>query len=88
MSSGELALLCLFGELVKQADKNGKDISQIKGIVLVDEIEKHLHIKLQKETLPKLIKLFPNIQFIVSSHSPSFSLGLQEEPGVLGEKCH
>ena len=82
MSSGELALLCLFGELVRQADKNKKAISRVKGIVLVDEIEKHLHIRLQKETLPRLIKLFPNIQFIVSSHSPFFSLGVQEERNI------
>lgn len=82
MSSGELALLCLFGELVKQSDSIYTQISEVKGIVLVDEIDKHLHVKLQKETLPKLIKMFPNLQFIVSSHSPFLALGLQEEPGL------
>ena len=82
MSSGELALLCLFGELVKQADKNFKTISSTTGIVLIDEIEKHLHIQLQKEIVPKLVRLFPNIQFIISSHSPFFALGLQDEPGI------
>lgn len=78
MSSGELALLCLFGELVKQADKISKVPADISGIVLVDEIDKHLHIKLQKEILPRLISLFPNIQFITSSHSPFLGLGLSE----------
>lgn len=78
MSSGELALLCLFGELVKQSDKLRKSAKLINGIVLVDEIDKHLHIKLQKEILPRLIDIFPNIQFIVSSHSPFFGLGLEE----------
>lgn len=78
MSSGELALLCLFVELLKQTDKAQKQISGISGIVLIDEIDKHLHIKLQKEVLPSLIALFPNIQFIASSHSPFLGLGLAD----------
>lgn len=78
MSSGELALLCLFVELLKQTDKTQKQISDISGIVLIDEIDKHLHIKLQKEVLPSLIALFPNIQFIASSHSPFLGLGLAD----------
>ena len=82
MSSGELALLCLFGELLKQADILEFKIDTITGIVLVDEIDKHLHITLQREILPRLIKLFPNIQFIVTSHSPFFNLGLEEEKGL------
>lgn len=79
MSSGELALLCLFGELIKQSDKIARQPLNISGIVIVDEIDKHLHIKLQKDILPKLIKMFPTVQFIVSSHSPFFSLGLVDE---------
>ena len=78
MSSGELALLCLFVEILKQTDKIGKTISNISGIVLIDEIEKHLHIKLQKEVLPPLIAMFPNVQFIASSHSPFLSIGLAD----------
>lgn len=78
MSSGELALLCLFVELLKQSDKIQMDIKEVTGVVLVDEIEKHLHIKLQKEVLPVLIAMFPKVQFIASSHSPFFSLGLYE----------
>ena len=81
LSSGESAILCLFGELLRQADKNRNNITMgaITGIVLIDEVDKHLHIKLQKEILPKLFKLFPNVQFILSSHSPFLSLGLAEE---------
>lgn len=78
MSSGELAMLCLFGELIKQTDKIGKLIQDITGIVLVDEIDKHLHIRLQKDILPKLINMFPKVQFIVTSHSPFLGLGLSE----------
>ena len=85
MSSGELALLCLFGELLKQTDKLGKALASISGVVLVDEIDKHLHIKLQKEVLPSLIALFPNVQFIASSHSPFLGLGLAES-GIITYK--
>lgn len=79
MSSGEHALISLFCELTRQADNIGSTFTEVNGIVLVDEIDKHLHIKLQKEVLPGLIKLFPNVQFIVTSHSPFFNLGLADE---------
>jgi predicted ATP-binding protein involved in virulence len=39
-------------------------------VVLIDEIEAHLHIELQKKIRPFLTSLFPNIQFIVTTHSP------------------
>lgn len=78
ISSGEAAMLCLFGELLHQADKIGK-LLDASGIVLIDEVDKHLHIKLQKEILPKLFNLFPNIQFIISSHSPFLNMGLADE---------
>ncbi|MCM1145373.1 MAG: AAA family ATPase, partial [Lachnoclostridium sp.] len=42
----------------------------LPGIVLIDEIDAHLHLELQKNILPFLTKFFPNIQFIVTSHSP------------------
>ena len=41
-----------------------------EGIVLIDEIETHLHIELQRKILPFLTKFFPRIQFIISTHSP------------------
>jgi len=41
-----------------------------KVIVLIDEIENHLHANMQRSILPDLINAFPNIQFIVSTHSP------------------
>jgi len=41
-----------------------------QGIVLIDEPEAHLHIELQKEIMPFLTEMFPNIQFIIATHSP------------------
>ena len=81
LSSGETSMMCCFGELLRQADNINPNASleNINGIVLIDEIDKHLHIKLQKECLPKLFNLFPNIQFIISSHSPFLNIGLADE---------
>lgn len=80
LSAGELSLISIFGEILHQADNNYKNIplKDINGIVLIDEVDKHLHITLQKEILPKLFELFPNIQFIVSSHSPFLNMGLAD----------
>jgi len=41
-----------------------------KGIVFIDEVELHLHPSLQQEVLERFRKTFPQIQFIVSTHSP------------------
>lgn len=41
-----------------------------EGIVLIDEIETHLHLELQRQILPFLTRVFPNIQFIITTHSP------------------
>jgi hypothetical protein len=80
LSSGESSLLCIFGELLRQADKIGENMMfmSIQGIVLIDEIDKHLHIRLQREVLPRLLSMFPNVQFITTSHSPFFNIGLNE----------
>lgn len=40
------------------------------GIIFIDEIETHLHLELQRRILELLTAIFPNIQFIVSTHSP------------------
>lgn len=49
------------------------------GIVLVDEIDLHLHPEWQRTVLPQLARTFPNIQFIVTSHSPIVVGTLQRE---------
>lgn len=44
--------------------------SQIRGVVLIDEIEQHLHATWQRDIVSRLRKLFPQIQFIATTHSP------------------
>lgn len=43
---------------------------QEEAVVLVDEIDLHLHPKWQRDLVPTLSKIFPNVQFIVTTHSP------------------
>lgn len=52
--------------------------SQDSFVVLIDEIENHLHPSLQREILPKLLKTFPTLQFIVTTHSPFVVNSLEE----------
>lgn len=86
LSTGQLALFNMFATIIRYADNN--DISKsirlqdIQGIVVIDEIELHLHTSLQKEVLPQLLHLFPKIQFIFATHSPLFLLGMKD---VFGE---
>ena len=81
LSSGQSSLLSIFGTLAKYGNVPRSPIDQIEGIVVVDEIDEHLHADLQHEALPRLMKLFPRVQFIVSSHSPLFLLGMRQAFG-------
>lgn len=47
-----------------------KSLKEISGIVLIDEIEQHLHPKWQRTIVRSLRKEFPNVQFITTTHSP------------------
>ena len=71
MSDGYKAFLDIYMELlVRFESEEGVAGYDTPAIVLVDEIETHLHVELQKRVLPFLTKMFPNVQFIVSTHSP------------------
>jgi predicted ATP-dependent endonuclease of OLD family len=70
LSEGYSALLAILGELILRMDSPELHGFNMQGIMLIDEIETHLHIELQKKVLPILTKLFPRIQFIVTTHSP------------------
>lgn len=72
LSSGYGAILDIVNDLIMRMEAQSKlrDSFDLEGIVLIDEIETHLHLELQKKIMPILTTLFPNIQFIVSTHSP------------------
>ena len=47
------------------------------GFVLIDEPETHLHLRMQYQILPLLTSLFPNLQFIVATHSPAVASSIK-----------
>lgn len=75
LSDGYSSVIYIVSDLILRMDKNwllDNEISQYnyQGIVLIDELETHLHIELQKKILPFLAEFFPRLQFIVTTHSP------------------
>ena len=75
LSDGYSSIIYMVSDLILRMDKNWllrDELSQYncQGIVLIDELETHLHIELQKKILPFLTEFFPKIQFIVTTHSP------------------
>ncbi len=72
LSSGYAAILDIVVDLIIRMENqlNRSFDFDIPGIVLIDEIETHLHLELQRNIMGLLTTIFPNIQFVVSSHSP------------------
>lgn len=68
MSMGYAAVLDIICDLIMRMESQRR--YDLEGIVLIDEIETHLHVELQKQIVPILTELFPNIQFILTTHSP------------------
>ena len=76
LAHGYNSILSIISELILRSTKLNKNINEfthiadLEGIVLIDEPEAHLHIKLQKLIMPMLTEFFPKIQFIAATHSP------------------
>lgn len=70
LSDGYSAVLHIVTELIMRMEGQNVKSYNIQGIVMIDEVEAHLHIALQKKILPFLTAFFPKIQFIVTTHSP------------------
>ena len=72
LADGYVAILDIVADLIlRMQDENSLTrIYNKEGIVFIDEIETHLHLSLQKIIMPILTEVFPNIQFIITTHSP------------------
>jgi predicted ATP-binding protein involved in virulence len=70
LSDGYQSLLSIVTEVLLRMESGAAKVYDLPGIVLIDEIETHLHVSLQKKVLPFLTSFFPKVQFIVTSHSP------------------
>ena len=82
LSDGEKCLMAMVGDLARRlaiANPVRENPLQGEGIVLIDEIDLHLHPKWQRMIVPRLLEAFPNCQFIVSTHSPHVLTHVQAE---------
>ncbi|NWF66513.1 MAG: ATP-binding protein, partial [Campylobacterales bacterium] len=70
LSDGYSSFLAILTELILRMEAHSVEAYDMQGVVLIDEVETHLHVELQKKVLPFLTSFFPKIQFIVTSHSP------------------
>lgn len=72
LSDGERSFLAMVIDLCKRLGRANPGIKTLdgEGVVLIDELELHLHPTWQREAVEKLRKIFPRIQFIATTHSP------------------
>ena len=70
LSSGYQAIFNIYSDLLMRTEFFNVPPSELEGIVIIDEIDAHLHISLQKLIFPFFTRSFPKVQFIVSTHSP------------------
>jgi predicted ATP-binding protein involved in virulence len=78
LSSGYSSIFNIVSELIMMTEAYKIAPSELQGVVLIDEIDAHLHVSLQRKILPFLTRIYPRIQFIVSTHSP-FVIGSLED---------
>lgn len=89
LSSGYAAILDIVVDLIIRMEKQTNKVFDfsIPGVVMIDEIESHLHLALQKNIMGLLTTIFPNVQFIVSTHSP-FVLNSLEDVTIYDLEQH
>jgi predicted ATP-binding protein involved in virulence len=73
LSDGEKCYIAMIGDLARRmavANPHAENSLNCGGIVLIDEVELHLHPEWRRRIVPSLRKIFPNIQFIITTYSP------------------
>lgn len=89
LSDGEKSLLAMAGDLARRlaiSQPSLPDPLQGSAVVLIDEIEQHLHPGWQRRVLPILTETFPNCQLIITTHSPQIVSQVQPDSIYLLEK--
>jgi len=77
LSDGEKGLLALVGDLTHRLSLTHPHLTdtetllrKAEAVVMIDEMEMHLHPSWQRMVVPRLVETFPNVQFIITTHSP------------------
>lgn len=82
LSDGEKNMIAMIGDIARRLSiSNPRFVDPLAGdgIVLIDEIDLHLHPAWQRIIISKLTEVFPNCQFIVTTHSPQILSHVQAE---------
>ena len=82
LSEGYRSIVIFIVDLIlrlQESKSSAKSLDQFSGIVLVDEIGLHLHPKWQRSIIGELRKIFPNIQFFFTTHSPNIIQGASDD---------
>ncbi|MFM6324834.1 MAG: AAA family ATPase [Microcystis panniformis] len=82
LSDGEKCLIAMLGDLARRmAIANPQNPHPLtgNGVIIIDEIDLHLHPQWQRFVVPKLLEVFPNCQFFISTHSPNIITHVQPE---------
>lgn len=85
LAAGYKNIIAMVGDMILRLSEKQKNISfkKLQGIVIIDEFDLHLHPKWQRKLPSLLSEIFPNVQFIVSTHSPIPLLGAPENSTFL-----
>lgn len=86
LSDGEKCLLAMVGDLARRLTLLNCEVPdplEGKGVVLIDELDLHLHPGWQRTVVTNLEKTFPNCQFIITTHSPQILGELPAESVML-----
>ena len=75
LSDGYHVFIALVADIARRAvmlnEFDGADApARVEGVVLIDELDLHLHPRWQRVALPRLRDAFPRLQFIITTHSP------------------
>lgn len=96
LSDGQRGMVALFADIARRMcilnPHMGKDVLQnTAGVVIIDELDIHLHPAWQRNIVPALKKAFPKVQFIAASHSPQIIGSLKPEEVIIlnnGDASH
>ena len=83
LSEGQMSLLAIALSIIKEWDisHEGFELGDISGCVIIDEADLGLHINYMYNCFPRLMQLFPKVQFILTTHSPFMLAGLIDKLG-------
>ncbi|NYH08531.1 AAA family ATPase [Pseudomonas moraviensis] len=96
LSDGQRGMIALFADIARRMcilnPHMGKDVlKNTSGVVIIDELDIHLHPAWQRSIVPALRLAFPKVQFIAASHSPQIIGSLKPEEVILlhnGDPTH